>query len=248
MFEPENELERLLVLATHDEAARPAFARALIDSRCFMALFNATPGMPITASGSNVIPEGAELAVNYVEHKGRKYVPFFSSPLRIWDMTRESHVAAPDTVRAMFERDPQNSYLLNPGSDFGKEFFPHEIDELLRGDFDPPQNGRRITEKEEHALIGVPTDYPHKFASVLRQWFSSELDVEQAFLSSAAIEGRPPVLLLEVVSRSTHEALMARLGPILERFRPPGRIIDSTVHTDSACVFAKGVVEPFYER
>ena len=71
MFEPENELERLLVSAAEDDAAHPAFARALIDAECFMALFNATPGAPIMAPGSSVISEGTRLVVNNVEREGR---------------------------------------------------------------------------------------------------------------------------------------------------------------------------------
>jgi hypothetical protein len=67
MFEPENDIERLLMRASAEPAERPAFARALMDGQTGGRLLDAMPldgsslavtlrtGIPITAGKSGFL-------------------------------------------------------------------------------------------------------------------------------------------------------------------------------------------------
>ena len=62
MFEPENDIERLLMRASAEPAARPGFARALIDAEIFVVLVaGGSPDRSPGADGKTTIPEGATL-------------------------------------------------------------------------------------------------------------------------------------------------------------------------------------------
>src|SRR5215472_17818245 len=60
MFEPENEIERLLVRAAFEPSARAAFTRALMDAQVFLLLVPDGPIEP-QADGGFKVPEGTTL-------------------------------------------------------------------------------------------------------------------------------------------------------------------------------------------
>lgn len=247
MFEPENELERLLMRAARESSPREAFERALIDAQVITALFGETPETPLTMPSTTIIPEGTILHARGVERNGRSFIPFFSAPGRIWAMTRDSHVAAPDTVRELFQRHPGAYFILNPGSDYGKEFLPQDVTSLLAGNFGAPASGPRI-ETSTEVLIGSPADYPHDFVKKLKGACETLPEVAQASLSWAQFGAQPPNLLLEFVCSGPREAVMAKLDPLINAARPPERIVDVAIRGDVGDVLSKGIVEPFYVK
>ncbi|MBL8587066.1 MAG: SseB family protein, partial [Methylobacteriaceae bacterium] len=222
MFEPENELERLLVRAAADVAARPAFERALVDGQAIVALFGETPDAIVFDEATKTVPAGTTLHLRTIQREGRDFVPFFSAPSRVWAMTRDSHVAAPDAVRAIFARHSGAAFILNPGSAYGKEFMPHEITALLEGRFGEPAAVPRI-ETATRALIGTPKDYPDEFVAAMKKACATIPGIERAALAWAAFGDRPPCLLLECLSSASREATMASLGPHVEANRPENR-------------------------
>ena len=42
----------------------------------------------------------------------------------------------PERTRDLFARYPGAPFVLNPGSDYGKDFTPGEVQRLLAGEFD----------------------------------------------------------------------------------------------------------------
>ena len=61
MFEPENDIERLLMRASTQPSERPAFARAIMDAKVFVVLVPDRPVVP-EPDGSTTIPEGTQLS------------------------------------------------------------------------------------------------------------------------------------------------------------------------------------------
>ena len=124
MFEPENDIERLLMRASAEPAERPGFARALIDAQIFVVLVS--DGGPIVPGpdGKVVIPEGTKLTLPNAMRGEERLIPFFTAPSRARAWFKDDHIVAPDRTRDLFERYPDAPFLLNPGSDYGKEFTP----------------------------------------------------------------------------------------------------------------------------
>ncbi|MCI0340849.1 MAG: enhanced serine sensitivity protein SseB C-terminal domain-containing protein [Planctomycetales bacterium] len=118
-FEPRNELESLLVRASQDAAARPAFYRAFLDSVLWVA-------------GEH--GPGGEARVLAAQHGGRSCAFAFTSEERVAALGRPVPALLRAQGRAVLEILPSDaSLLLNVGSAYGKEFVPLEIRALLDG-------------------------------------------------------------------------------------------------------------------
>ena len=170
MFEPENDIERMLVRASAEPAARPGFARALLDAEIYVVL---VPDRPIVPG-----PDGRH-------HRSRGYQAL-AAERRAWrrkvdsvlqcavareNMVQGEIVAAPDRARDLFGRYPDAPFVLNPGSDYGKDFTPTEVKRLLAGVFD--DGPRPVTiQAGEKVLLGHPREVPEALIAALRRELS----------------------------------------------------------------------------
>ncbi len=81
---------------------------------------------------------GEKLQIASATHEGRKFVPVFSSMTRLQAHLQKNAEYVTLNGRALFEITRGAAFLLNPGSEFGKEFSAEEIAALL----DPPRHPR----------------------------------------------------------------------------------------------------------
>ena len=188
MFEPENDIERLLMRASADPAERPAFARALMDAQIFVVLVS--EGGPIVPGpdGQVTIPAGARLTLPNATRGEERLIPFFTSPARARTWFRDDHIVAPDRTRDLFERYPDLPFLLNPGSDYGKEFTSGEVRRLLSGQFD---DGPRtiVTDKPQQVLLGHPRQIPVALIEALGRELGAVKTVNGTWLMLAMLPG-----------------------------------------------------------
>jgi hypothetical protein len=143
-------------------------------------------GAPIVkgADGSATIPEGATLSLPSVTRGEERLLPFFSAPVRAHAFLKDDHVIAPDTARGLFARYPSASFVLNPGSDYGKEFTVAEIKRLLAGQFDDgPQT--TVIEEPEQILLGHPKQIPNALIAALAREFSAVPSIKGAWIMLA---------------------------------------------------------------
>ena len=159
MFEPENDIERLLMRASAEPAERLAFARAVMDAQIFVVLVS--DGGPIVPGpdGQITIPAGTKLTLPSAMRGEERLIPFFTAPSRARTWFNGEHIVAPERTRDLFARYPDLPFLLNPGSDYGKEFTPPEVKRLLAGQFD---EGPRtiVTDKPQQVMLGHPKQIP----------------------------------------------------------------------------------------
>src|SRR4051812_39580956 len=159
MFEPENDIERLLMRASAEPAARPGFARALLDAQVFVVLISDGGKIVPGPDGKATIPEGAKLTMPSATRGEEKLMPFFTAPSRARAWFSGDHLVAPERTRDLFERYANEPFILNPGSDYGKEFTTGEVKRLLAGQFD--EGPRTITiEQPEQVLLAHPKEIP----------------------------------------------------------------------------------------
>jgi hypothetical protein len=195
MFEPENEIERLLVRAASDPFARAAFTRALMDTQIFLVL---VPDGPVEQQpdGSVKIPEGTKLALPSATRGEVKLLPFFTSPLRAHNWFKGEYTVVPDKTRDLFIRYSNTPFVLNPASDYGKEFTPEEVTRLLSGHFDDGP-ATEVIQKAEGVLLSRPADVPTKLIAALGRELGAINSVRGAWLMQAmrASQGEPSWML-----------------------------------------------------
>jgi hypothetical protein len=214
MFEPENEIERLLVRAASDPFARAAFTRALMDAQIFLVL---VPDGPVQQQpdGSVKVPEGTKLALPSASRGEVKLLPFFTSPSRARSWFKGEYVVVPDKTRDLFLRYSSAPFVLNPASDYGKEFTPDEVRRLLSGHFDDGP-ATEVIQKEQQVLLSHPADVPTKLIAALGRELGALKSVRGAWLMQAMRGNqKEPSWMLGVDNMGDWQGVQAAIGRAL---------------------------------
>jgi len=190
MFEPENEIERMLMRAAKEPSERAAFARTLMDAEILVALVPEGGQLKPGPDGNAIVPEGTKLSLPSAMRGEERLLPFFTAPSRARAWFSGDHIVAPERTRDLFGRYPEASFVLNPGSDYGKEFTPAEVKRLLAGHFEEGAETIRLPAGEQ-LLLGHPSDMPDELIAALSREFSAEKSIRGAWLMLAARAGHP---------------------------------------------------------
>jgi hypothetical protein len=141
------------------------------------------------ADGNAVVPEGTRLSMPAVTRGEERLFPFFTAPSRARTWFNGDHIVAPERTRELFTRHPDSSFMLNPGSDYGKEFVPNEVKRLLAGDL-----GEGVDEIEipadQQVLLGHPREIPAELIAALAREFAATPAVRGAWLMLAMRAGQ----------------------------------------------------------
>jgi len=187
MFEPENDIERLLMRASTQPSERPAFARGIVDAQVFVVLVADRPIVP-GPDGNTSIAEGTKLSLPSAVRGEEKLIPFFTAPSRARTWYTGDHVVAPERTRDLFGRYPDTPFVLNPGSDYGKDFTAPEVKRMLAGQFEQgPQT--IITQAPEQVLLAHPKQIPTALIEALAREFAGLDSVRGAWLMLAMRAG-----------------------------------------------------------
>lgn len=234
MFEPENDIERMLVRARTEAAARPAFLRALMDTQVFQVLVADCGPLAPGPDGKITIPAGAKLTMPSATHGEQKLIPFFTAPSRARIWFTGDHLVAPDKTRDLFGRFPDEPFMLNPGSDCGKEFTPHEVKRLLDGHFEEgPQT--QIIQKPEQVLLAHPKETPTDLIAALAGELGALKSVRAAFLMLAMRAGQSEQSwMLGVDHDGSWQDVRAAIGRALASDVLRGRMLDAMALDDSS--------------
>lgn len=247
-FVPENDLEATLMRAASDPSARPEFLRLLLESELLVL---GCIDRSIPNGVSQVAQPGDKLLVEGIQHKGKPYLPIFSSLTRLRAFIRDQRQYVQANGRGIFEAMKGASFLLNPGSDYGKELLPAEIERCLDPSCNPPQV---ITfEQPTKVLIGQPTNYPHDLAKALCQLFTIRPEVIAAYLAQIAFEdGSVPAHPLIGIETEGEWQPIANEMANVAHIVVPGMLVDTVKidRTKPEDIWARNLlkVSPFYSR
>ena len=244
-FEPENVLEQLLLLASTDENARPAFYQALLQEEILMIL----APMEGVEPGEVVLAEGQEIQLQIL-NDGK--LPIFTSVPRLTDGGLDngpvSYVRLPG--HAFFSMVQGQDCVLNPFSPAGKLLPKDELAALLAGQLTGPLSP---SGGDAQVLLSQPAEYPTAVAEAIKEWSAGQSHIEAAYLAQMQLANAPdePRLLLAFISTSPDPNFMQELGPVLEGKTDAFQFVDLML-LDLAS--EEGVnpyfrtIEPFYSK
>lgn len=195
-FEPQNELERLLVATTSGGAAeRAAFEQALMAHPLWAAL---TPE-----------PGDAEDMIrlrSVTQADGRVATALFTSRERVVATCGDEVEPRSWPARALLETVRRNPAILNPGHALGVRWTPEAITRLL--------NLGRI--RPMPTDMQVPTDLPEGLVAGLERELAAEPTIRAVWLAAARWEGGENGYVLDLRADPSEVAIPALISRALE--------------------------------
>jgi hypothetical protein len=248
MFNPENDLERALVRAAEDPAARVPFLKMLLDGELSLAL--------IDSGGS----AGAGYEVPEVTHEDVSFVPVFSADSRVAAMFgREKMMVVRQSFRQIIDQMDGANFVLNPSSDYGREVYAEDVAAMLKGDFesaaetDDFEPGQGDEDDELPKAVGRATPPPTHLTAPLAKLFATLPQVRAAHIAQAVFEG-PDGLKRLVMGVATEpgadvDDVFDRIGEVLDRVAKPSDVIDFVPVPGSPLDgYFERDVAPFYRK
>lgn len=247
-FDPQNDLERSLMKAAEDPAHRPQFYRVLVESEIFIIQHGERPPEKEERITLN---EGKDIQIANIEIQGNLYIPIFSSVPRLQAAITDEVAYLGINALDFLEMTMGSALILNPGSDYGKEFTPQEAASIVDGSIWQPVE-RYVAKKETEVLIGQPKNYPKELVDALIRFFKTKKQVKRAWVAHFSNPDRDekPHTLIAVEVRGEFEEIMSEAGIVAQNIPIPDPPVDFLPITGSGGIEDYFVKEtkPFYER
>lgn len=224
MFTPENDLERSLVRAADDKEARVPFLKDLLDGELSFALIE---------SGG----KGQGYEVPEVTHEDQSFVPIFTADSRVKAMFgRERMKIVRQSFRQIVEQVEGAHFVLNPGSDYGRELYAEDVAAMLAGDFekaaetDDEDDGGDFEDVALPSAVVRPSPMPTHLTAPLAKLFAGMPEVRAGHVAQALF-AEPDGLKRLVIGLALEEGAdlddtLDKLGEVLDRVAKPSDIID----------------------
>ena len=200
---PQNELERLLVQARTDIGTRPAFYRAFLDSK--LLVISNISSIQVDSRGHGVVKlEDVQSIVQMQDPLGNFVIPVFSSIERLQDAQAGRVTCMQVKGRELLELlGSGRTLVLNPMSEYSKEFTPQELAALLDGSmFEDPEH--QTYPPDAKVLPGLPAGYPEALVGALKSFFAHYPGITRAYMvsiySPGSAEPPHPVVGIDLTS------------------------------------------------
>jgi hypothetical protein len=222
-FSPQNVLERSLMKAADDPAHRPQFYKDLTENDLFIIQHGPIP----EAHGQVTLQKDHQIRIQNIEANGKSYVPVFTSLPRLQAMLSEEAGYIALNALDLFNIIQGADLLLNPGSDYGKEFTKDEIKSIMDGSiWEPSQSW--VAEKDTQVLIGQPSNYPHELVKTLSRLFKKIKEIKKAYLAHIhhPERGEPPHTIIGIEVTGNWEQVVSQAGLVARDLEIPDPPID----------------------
>lgn len=246
-FDPQNDLEKSLVLAAQDPLQRPQFYEEFIRSDIYIIQQDTA----LTRTGRVRLKKNSELKINNVLVNGKQYLPIFSSLSRIQAVIQHEVGYLCIKARKFLEITKGADLFLNPGSDYGKEFPKEEVERILDGTLWNPLS-TTVEEEDTEILVGHPKDFPQELVDNLIRLFQGNPDVEAAYLAIYfnPLDELPPHTLVAVSASKGWDRIISQAGLITHSVKVPAPPVDyiRIGEDDRLTDYFLNQDKPFYSR
>lgn len=236
-------LEQLLEMATNDPAYRPQFYDELMRSELFV--LHVPERNAESRRGMLHLEKDTQIKlVEFQAEDGHRVIPMFTSVKAIQEgaETDESYLMI--DVKTLFEITKGASYILNPYSNYSKDFLPEEVEGLLKNNL--AKYSVNLVEKDEKILVGQPKQYPHALVKALRKYFSTTYSVHAAYLVQIHVpeKNEAPHVMVGVKLFKDHDKTLRRAILVAQPLIKDGEFVDFMAVESGGGLF-KGV-PPFF--
>lgn len=231
----EKQLEELLVKASLEPSFRPLFLDQLLQADIYCI---GVTDQPSGHENKQILEEGSQLRLmHFQSEEGEPYLPFFLSleSLQKGIDEQQSYLRIP--AKSFFEMTLGASLVLNPFSEYGKEFLPQEIEVILQGGYGSKIESYEYQEETE-VLLGQPAEYPHEMVKQLCIFLQTKPEVKSAYLAQMHDQKRDkePTLLIgfetdQILDEEIFQTLKNQIGHVAYESLVKKRIVD-LVHID----------------
>lgn len=251
-FEPQNDLERSLLKAATDPAHRPQFYRDFMASDIFIIQHGEQPP---ERDGRVVLEEGKNIQIRNIEHNGKLHIPIFSSLERLRAVLNEEAAYLGMNALEFLKITKGSPLLLNPGSDYGKEFTESEIASILDGSLWQPSE-RYVVQKPTQVMFGQPKNYPKELTEALSRLFPTIVEVRRAWLAHYFNPERDekPHTLIAIEHSGNWEHVAGQAGMVAKDITIPDPPVDFMQVTAKGSTkggvedYFLNEIEPFYRK
>ena len=238
-FISENELEIALVKAAKNPVSGPDFYRRLLETD--LLVMGAAEGQEYATEKFRVAPGGKVNLVTGLRN-GRTFLPVFSSLLRMQEYVNKQTKYLSINGRALLDLTRGAPVILNPASEYGKEFTPQEIAHLLN----------------PSALSGGPrtiigeAEYPVQLVESLTEVFAARPDIEAAWMIQVTFAGRDaPHPLVGVETTGDWQCLLLAVQEAAQKSVPADMVFDvQRIDRANPAGMTEALLQvpPFYQR
>jgi hypothetical protein len=245
-FQPQNNLERKLVIAANDPASRLDFYKELQGSNIFVIHSNDAVNL-----GEGKLSEGEVVKLLNIEMNGKAYIPIFSSLPRLQEFVKEEVRYLSLNAIEFFNLTKGADVFLNPGSSYGKEFIKVEIESIISGSILNPSHRYEI-KKDTQVTIGQPAILPIDLINALIKLFSTLKSVKCAYNAhfyNPEIDEKPHTLIAIEINGNWDD-IVSRAGMIADSIKIPDPPVDFIQLNGKSGLeqYFRSSCKPFYKK
>jgi hypothetical protein len=232
-FVSENRLEEALVRAVENPATAPDFYRLLLEND--LLVLGTVEGQEDATTQFSLEP-GGQLKLVTGERNGERFLPVFSSLPRMQTYLKEESRYLSVKGRALLDLTRGAPVVLNPGSDYGREFTPQQIEQLL----------------DSQQIAMGEAEYPVALANALTAVFEKDSGVQTAWMINIAPGGHSGEShpLIGIETSGDMAALVVEIERAAQE-KVPGMVFDLQRVDRAQPAHMAGEllkVQPFYQR
>lgn len=240
----EDKLSHALQLATNNPDKRKDFYSCLLTSDIYLINQN-----PEVNEGQIDTSNGATLSLICVKNqKNEELFPIFSSPEYLLHFTKNAATYARINMQDFLNAIKCAPCILNPGSEYSKEFTTKELVALLDGSlFDGIRE--HVVAAGTRVFIGQPAVEPTQLIELLKNCFSQFENVFEGYIAQIIDEGDPvgPHLIVAVKGNGDLKELFHNASNRINSILPAGMIVDFIDLSRSEQFYKYFLeIEPFY--
>ncbi|MCP4268423.1 MAG: hypothetical protein GY777_23080 [Candidatus Brocadiaceae bacterium] len=248
-FIAENTLEELLIRASQGDAvAQKEFYPVFWNSEIIIS--GTTDGK---INGNGQLEADSKLMIQNFDFNGKPAIKIFTSLRRFQESITENREYVSMKAKDLFEIVGPQRAMLNPYSDYGKEFLPNEFAGLADGTINDAIRPMTV-QKDTQVMLGQPSKYPTKLINALSSHFNELNSVSKAYLAHIVVpdENSVPhnVIGIKAVSGVDYREILNRTSHIIEANLDKNELLDF-IPIEAGNAIADYMInetEPFYLR
>ncbi len=240
----EDKLSHALQLATNNPDKRKDFYSCLLTSDIYLINQNLEVNEDQLDTSN-----GATLSVICIKNQQNEEVfPIFSSPEYLLHFTKNAATYARINMQDFLNAIQCAPCVLNPGSEYSKEFTTEELVTLLDGSlFDSIRE--HVVAAGNSIFIGQPAVEPTQLIELLKNYFSQFENVFECYIAQIIHEGDPvgPHPIVAVKGNGDLKELFDNASNRINSILPAGMIVDFIDLSPSEQLSKYFLeIEPFY--